>query len=115
MVEPRQRTIHICTCQECARHRSGETSKLHASINRVLASLDEKTRRCFVGLLAAQRGHGGVRHLARVTGLSRTTILRGRRDIEQAVPATSRRVRAAGGGGQFIEKKSRDCLLRSTS
>ncbi len=115
MAEQRQRAIHVCTCQECAQRPTEETAKLHASINRVLASLDEKSRRRFVGLLAAQYGHGGVRHLALVTGLSRTTILRGRREIEHAAPATDRRVRIAGGGGQFIEKKSRRCSPRSTS
>lgn len=115
MAEQRQRTIHVCTCLECTQRPTGETTKLHASINRVLASLDEKSRRCFVGLLAAQYGHGGVQHLARVTGLSRTTILRERREIEQAAPAIERRVRAAGGGGQFLEKKRRRCSPRSTS
>ena len=115
MAEQRQNTIHVCTCQECAYYPTGETTKLHASINRVLASLDEKRRRCFVGLLAAQHGHGGVRHLARVTGLSRTTILRGRREIEHSAKASDRRVRAAGGGGQLIEKKRRRCLPHLTS
>ena len=115
MAEQRQRTIHVCTCLECTQRPPGETTKLHASINRVLASLDEKSRRCFVGLLAAQYGHGGVRYLARVTGLSRTTILRGRREVEQAAPASDRRVRTAGGGGQLIEKKSRSCSPHSTT
>jgi hypothetical protein len=109
MTEQRQRTIHICTCQECEQHPTGEIAKLHASINRVLASLDEKRRRRFVGLLAAQHGYGGVQNLARVTGVSRTTILRGRCEIEQAEPETNGRVRAAGGGGQCLEKNTRHC------
>lgn len=88
---------------------------MHASINRVLASLDEKSRRHFVGLLAAQHGYGGVQHLARVTGLSRTTILRGRREIQQAEPQSSGRVRAAGGGGQLLEKNTRNCSTLSKS
>jgi len=115
MAEQTQRALHVCSCQECAQRPTGETAKLHASINRVLASLDEKSRRRFVGLLAVQYGHGGVRHFALVTGLSRTTILRGRREIEQAAPATERRQRAAGGGGRFLEKKSRSCSPCSTS
>ncbi|MGH9902333.1 MAG: hypothetical protein ACRD68_11060 [Pyrinomonadaceae bacterium] len=107
MAEQRQRTIHVSTCQECEQHPTGETAKLHFSVNRVLASLDEKSRRRFVGLLAAQHGYGGVQKFARVTGLNRRTILRGQRGIEQAAPETSQRVRAAGGGGQFLEKKTR--------
>ncbi len=109
MADQRQRTIHVCTCQDCQRYRAGATAKLHASVNRVLASLNEKSRRRFVGLLAAQHGYGGVQQLGRITGLSRTTILRGRREIERAEPETNGRVRAPGGGGQFLEKKSRDC------
>jgi hypothetical protein len=115
MAEQRQRTIHVCTCQTCEREPNGETAKLHVSINRVLVSLDEKSRRRFVGLLAVQHGYGGVQHLARVTGLSRTTILRGQREIERAELETLGRVRAVGGGGQFIEKKSRCCWPSSTS
>lgn len=104
MAEQERRAIHVCTCLECELHPTGKAAKLHASINYVLASLDEKRRRRFVGLLAAQHGYGGVQHLARITGLSRTTILRGRREVEQAEPDTTWRVRAAGGGGQFLEK-----------
>ena len=81
---------------------------MHASINRVLASLDEKSRRRFVGLLAAQHGYGGVQHLARITGVSRTTVLRGRGEIELAEPDRTCRVRVAGGGGQLLEKNIRD-------
>jgi len=78
---------------------------LHTSINRVVASFDEKSRRRFVGLLAMQHGYGGVQHLRRVTGLSRTTILRGQREIAQADSDRLGRIRSRGGGGQFLEKK----------
>jgi hypothetical protein len=82
---------------------------LHVGINRVVVSLDERRRRRFVGLLASQYGYGGVQHVARVTGTSRTTILRGRRELEQGDLASSGRVRALGGGGMFSEKNSRGC------
>jgi hypothetical protein len=72
-------------------------------------SLDERRRRRFVGLLASQRGYGGVQHVARVTGMSRTTILRGRRELEQGDLTASGRVRAPGGGGIFSEKNGRGC------
>jgi hypothetical protein len=115
MAEKIQRSLHFCACQECTQHSTGETSDLHASINRVLAVLDEKSRRRFVGLLATQHGYGGVRHLARVTGLSRTTILRGQREIAQADAEADSRIRAAGGGRQLLEKKNRSCSIRSRS
>lgn len=109
MTAKQHTAIHQCTCEECKRHPHGETAKLHVSINRVVVSLDEKHRRRFVGLLAAQRGYGGVQHVARVTGMSRTTILRGQRELEQRDLASSGRVRAPGGGGTLSEKNSRDC------
>lgn len=102
-------SIHQCTCEECKQHPQGEIAKLHVGINRVVVSLDERRRRRFVGLLASQYGYGGVQHVARVTGTSRTTILRGRRELEQGDLASSGRVRALGGGGMFSEKNSRGC------
>jgi hypothetical protein len=109
MAEKHQRPLRVCTCQECEQQSTSETIKLHASINRVLAALNEKSRRRFVGLLAIQRGYGAVRYWARVTGLSRTTILRGQREIAQVDAEQDNCIRAAGGGRQLIEKKNRAC------
>jgi hypothetical protein len=72
----------------------------------VVALLDERRRRLFVGLLASQWGHGGVVLLARITGLSRTTIRRGQLEIDNATPDLAARVRRAGGGRKRLEKKS---------
>ena len=97
-----------CACSECLRYPLSETAKLHASINHVLATLDEKHRRRFVGLLATQYGYGGVQYFARVTGLSRPTILRGQREISASESLSTTRIRALGGGAHSIEKKSRE-------
>lgn len=105
MTEKKPRAAHQCRCLECSEHPTSETASLHRSINHVSATLDEKCRRRFVGLLALQNGYGGVQYFAGVTGLSRTTILRGQREIQQADTALSGRIRASGGGGKFAEKK----------
>lgn len=115
MAENNQRPLHVCACQECEQHPTGETAELHASINRVLATLDEKSRRRFIGLLATQHGYGGVQHFARVTDLSRTTILRGQREIAQVDADHDGRIRAPGGGRQLLEKKSPRCSRRLRS
>jgi hypothetical protein len=80
----------------------------HRAINRVLATLDEKNRRRFVGLLALQWGWGGVQRLIEITGLSRNTIVRGRTELQPPRRAlTTARIRQAGAGRKRVEKNSR--------
>ena len=99
---------HVCTCDVCQQHPYSAVAEHHRAINRVLAMLDEKNRRQFVGLLARQWGRGGIQHLIEITGLSRNTIVRGRMELQQPrrAPQTSR-VRQAGAGRKRVEKNSR--------
>ena len=69
--------------------------------------MDEKSRRRFVGLLATQQGWGGVQQMSRITGLSRTTILRGQREIKRTTHSRRPRIRMRGGGRQRVEKNNR--------
>ena len=101
------RPLHVCRCLDCRRYPTGATAQLHAGINHVVAALDEKNRRRFIGLWAAQLGHGGIQYMVMVTGLDRATIRRGAREMEVLDQATGSRVRAAGGGRQAVAKKSR--------
>jgi hypothetical protein len=109
MSKNRSKPIHKCRCNECIEQPNGETALLHTSINRLVVALDEKHRRQFVGLLASQFGHGGIRYLSKITGLHRETISRGKREIEQANAALDRRIRAPGGGRHKVEKKGLVC------
>ena len=68
--------------------------------------MDEKSRRRFVGLLATQQGWGGVQHMSQITGLSRTTILRGQREIERTNRSRLKRIRTRGGGRKQVEKNN---------
>ena len=100
--------LHQCECEICQQHPRSETAKEHRAINRLLATLDEKSRRRFVGLLALTAEHGEIQRLVEITGLSRNTICRGRDEIKRVEPAVTRgRLRRAGGGRKLIEKKSR--------
>jgi hypothetical protein len=103
------KSVHKCRCNECIEQPNGEIALLHTSINRLVASLDEKHRRQFAGLLASQFGHGGLQYLSKITGLDRDTISRGKREIEPADVALTQRIRAVGGGRHPAEKKSRAC------
>jgi DNA-binding phage protein len=100
------RMVHSCRCLCCQQWPGSDLAQDHSAINRVLASLNEKGRRLFVGLLARQRGHGGVVELATITGMSRTTIRRGLLDLQRTPLAVTDRVRRAGGGRKRVEKKS---------
>jgi hypothetical protein len=96
--------VRACGCPACRRGTAPEVAEYPAVINVVLAGLDERHRRVFAGLLASDRGHGGVTLLAQVTGLSRTTILRGQRALEEGIPRAPGRARRPGGGRPRLEK-----------
>jgi hypothetical protein len=107
MTKSHEKPLHICTCPDCCCHPRSPIAKLHVGINRVAATMDEKSRRRFVGLLATQQGWGGVQQMAQITGLSRTTILRGQREIARAPRSCRQRIRRRGGGRQRVEKNNR--------
>ena len=60
--------------------------------------LNEQSRRRFVALEAQALGRGGISLMARITGLARSTIYHGVRDIRDKVSAPVGRIRRAGGG-----------------
>ena len=93
-------TIHRCSCPECRREPDGEVARKHQAINRIIACTDERSRRLVAGFLARLYGHGGITRLARITGLNRNTIARGRRELDQADSLPTGRVRRLGGRSQ---------------
>lgn len=99
--------IHHCICQTCKQHPYSVLAKEHEAINRVVAGLDEKNRRRFVGLLALQWGRGGIQRLIDITGITRNTICRGRAEVQRGDRVPAGRVRRTGGGCRTIEKNSR--------
>ncbi len=108
MATQSEQSSHVCSCDVCRQHPYSAVAEHHRAINRVLATLDERNRRRFVGLLALQWGWGGVHRLIEITGLSRNTIVRGRLELQhpQHAPKTTQ-VRRAGAGRKRVEKNSR--------
>ena len=98
------RVIHACECPTCRQHPRGRMAREHRALNRLIAAADERTRRLIAGFLARQHGRGGIALLARITGLDRNTIARGRRELRQPFRWAGR-VRRPGAGGQCVEKK----------
>src|SRR5450432_4869625 len=63
----------------------------------VCAGLDERSRRLLAAAEARTAGYGGVSAVARATGIARSTINRGLKDLAAHDPAPPK-VRRAGGG-----------------
>ena len=101
-----KRRIYKCTCKNCQLHPYGKVAKEHQAINRVLVDLNERNKRRFVGVLANERGRGGTSQLAKITGLSRTTIARGRGEIEHSNKNLPSGIRRSGAGRSRVEKNN---------
>jgi hypothetical protein len=74
---------------------------------RVLGTLDEAQARVFVAQKALEEGRGAVSRLARLTGMSRPTILKGIGELETGrLPTRTEagRVRRVGGGRKRVEE-----------
>ena len=67
------------------------------------AGLDERGRRLFAAAEARAAGVGGVSAVARATGIARSTIGRGLKELDFA--RATNRVRRAGGGRRALVKK----------
>ena len=72
--------------------------------------VDERARRLLAATEALVLGRGGVSAVARATGLSRTTIQRGMRDVRASEAVPKGRIRREGAGRPRVEE--RDLTLR---
>jgi hypothetical protein len=68
--------------------------------------LDEKQRRLYAGLESIKVGHGGDKKIARLFGMDMHTVAKGRKELWSG-EIESDRVRRAGGGRKYLEKKHR--------
>lgn len=69
--------------------------------NAVGSRLDERGRRLFAAAEVPNAGRGGLAIVSKITGLARSTINRGKQDID-AQPLPKGRVRRAGGGRRSV-------------
>jgi hypothetical protein len=71
---------------------------------RVLETLNEAQARWFVAREALVRGRGGLKAMHELTGMSRPTILKGMRELQEGGRLKSERVRAPGAGRKPVEE-----------
>src|ERR671916_2243853 len=70
----------------------------------LIPSLSEAQRRWYVGQKALELGRGGIEQIHPLTGISRTTIIRGIQEVKRGKPLKmGGRVRKRGGGRKAIE------------
>jgi transposase len=81
-----------------------EKGIIEKKIKRLLPLLDEKQKRIYLATEAEALGHGVISQVSRITGVSRTTITQGKKEIERndKIILDVNRVRRKGGGRKKI-------------
>ena len=73
-------------------------------INTMLPLLDEKQKRVYLATEAKGLGHGGIKAIHELTGVSKTTIIKGQKELHEGTVEQGR-VRKSGGGRKSISQK----------
>ena len=71
---------------------------------KVLGALSESQARWYVARETLARGRGGLKAMNELTGMSRPTILKGIRELQQRKELPSERIRQPGGGRKRLEE-----------
>ena len=98
--------VHICECAICQTGANHGAIQQHQRINLFLSRLSEPQRRWYVGMLSQEPDSPSDAELARITGVDRKTIRRGRREVIAGLADLPHdRQRQPGGGRVTAEKK----------
>ena len=92
--------------------KKDKDDKLKLKLSGILPHLNERQQRLLIATEAHDLGHGGVQRLSRITGVSRPTIYRGIKDLNEAesLGDSLKRVRLKGGGRKKIVHKSPEII-----
>ena len=82
--------------------RSAQARAARRRYREMAPVLNEQSRRRFVAVEAQALGRGGVSLMARISGLARSTIYHGLRDIRDKVSAPVGRIRRTGGDAAAV-------------
>jgi transposase len=80
-----------------------DDSKLTEKLRSILPYLNERQQRLLLAAEARSLGYGGVSQISRITGISRPTIYRGLRELDQESEGLLL-IRQSGGGRKRIEE-----------
>jgi hypothetical protein len=70
-----------CTCPICRSPADHPEKALHEQINLLMSVMNPHQRRLFAAFQAQRMGHGGITHMAEITGLDRKTIRKGVQEL----------------------------------
>ena len=76
----------------------------------MLPLLNEKQKRIYLASEAIVIGRGGIKEISELTGVSRSTIIKGKKELESEEPLDVIAIRSDGGG----RKKNRSNPVRDT-
>jgi len=79
-------------------------SMIENRINTMLPLLDEKQKRIYLATEAEGLGYGGIKAIHELTGVSQTTIIRGKKELREGA-IEQNRVRKCGGGRKATIQK----------
>ena len=103
--------VHRCTCRAPEPHPD---RVLHQQINLLVSLLDEQQLSFFVAFEAGRLGYCGAQRLEEISGMSRHTIRRGRRELDAGLADRSpERVRAPAVGGRRVRRRTPSSDQRS--
>lgn len=100
--------IRQCQCRTCQDGSDLAIMEHHHTINLILSRLTEPQRRWYVASLTQGPHAFSLHQLARITGLDRQTIRRGRQELADGLAdLPPQRLRREGAGQKAAEKKIR--------
>ena len=97
--------VHTCQCAICQAGADYATIQQHQRMNLFLSRLTEPQRRWYVGMLSQQPESPSDVELARITGLDRKTIRRGRREVIAGLAEFAPDRQRRGGAGRLSAEK----------
>jgi len=80
--------------------------KFKQKIETMLGMLNEKQKRIYLATEANAYGVGGINKMNEISGISKTTIIRGKKEIANGIDIENKRIRKIGGGRKQIKKKN---------
>lgn len=74
-------------------------------IKTILPLLNEKQKRLFLASCANTLGHGGVKKVCEISGSSKTTVIKGKKELALGIDNNDERIRKSGGGRKALEEE----------